>query len=79
MIDADSGEKDGLAALKIVYTAAREGVLMISIATSVLRFQPPLVITDEQLDYALDVLDRAIAAVDAGEVDDSVVPGGKGW
>ncbi len=79
VIDPDSGEKDGLAALKIVYTAAREGVLMISIATSVLRFQPPLVITDEQLDYALDVLDRAIAAVAAGEVDDSVVPEGKGW
>ena len=48
-------------------------------AESVLRFQPPLVIEREQLDRALDVLDRVIGEVGAGLVPDSIVPEGKGW
>ncbi|MFR4802405.1 MAG: hypothetical protein ACLT98_03150 [Eggerthellaceae bacterium] len=52
---------------------------MITIAGSILRFQPPLVITREQLDFALDVLDRVIGEVARGEVADDIVPEGKGW
>ena len=66
-------------ALKIVYRAYDEGVVMITIAGSILRFQPPLVITREQLDFALDVLDRVIGEVARGEVADDIVPEGKGW
>lgn len=66
-------------ALKVVYRAYDEGVVMICIANSILRFQPPLVITEEQLDFALDVLDRVIGEVESGQVPDSVVPEGKGW
>lgn len=74
-----TSEKNARDALKIVYQAAREGVLMICIAESVLRFQPPLVITEEQLDRALDVLDASIEAVSQGRVPDSIVPAGRGW
>lgn len=66
-------------ALKIIYRAYDEGVVMITIAESILRFQPPLVITKEQLDRALDVLDRVIGEVEEGKVPDDVVPAGKGW
>lgn len=66
-------------ALKIIYRAYDEGVVMITIANSILRFQPPLVITKEQLDRALDVLDQVIGEVEEGKVSDDVVPAGKGW
>ncbi len=79
IVDAETGEKNVRDALKIVYEAARHGVLMICIAGSVLRFQPPLVITDEQLDQALAVLEQAVADVEAGRVPDSIVPEGRGW
>ena len=73
------GEKCALDALKVVYRAFEEGVVIICMAESVLRFQPPLVIEREQLDRALDVLDRVIGEVGAGLVPDSIVPEGKGW
>lgn len=66
-------------ALKIIYRAYDEGVVMITTAGSILRFQPPLVITKDQLDYALDVIDLVIGEVEAGQVSDDVVPAGKGW
>lgn len=45
----------------------RNGVLALAAGTygSVIRLLPPLVITDEQLDEGLDVLEEAIAAVSA--------------
>ena len=72
-------EKCALDALKVVYRAFEEGVVIICMAESVLRFQPPLVIEREQLDRALDVLDRVIGEVEAGLVPDDIVPEGKGW
>ena len=62
-----------------MYRAYDEGVVMITIAGAILRFQPPLVITREQLDFALDVLDRVIGEVARGDVADDIVPEGKGW
>lgn len=72
-------DKCALDALKIVYRAFEEGVVVICMAESVLRFQPPLVIERAQLDQAFDVLDRVIGEVEAGLVPDSIVPEGKGW
>lgn len=71
--------KSAAMALKVVYRAFQLGVVIITYADSVLRFQPPLVITDEELDHALDVLDQAIGEVERGEVPDDLVPAGKGW
>ncbi|MEG1561995.1 MAG: aspartate aminotransferase family protein [Raoultibacter sp.] len=79
IVEPGTRTKCALDALKIVYRAYEEGVVMICIASSILRFQPPLVITREQLDIALDVLDRVIAEVAAGKVPDNIVPAGKGW
>lgn len=79
IVEPGTRKKCAKDALKVVYRAYDEGVVMICIANSILRFQPPLVITEEQLDFALDVLDRVIGEVESGEVPDSVVPEGKGW
>ena len=42
------------------------GVVIIAVAGNVLRFQPPLVITYEQLDKALDVIEEALQALQDG-------------
>lgn len=66
-------------ALKIIYRAFQKGVIVITLSGSILRFQPPLVIEEEDLDHALDVLDQCIGEVERGEVPDDLVPPGKGW
>ena len=48
--------------------ATRQGVVVLTCGTygNVLRFLPPLAISDELLDEALDVLEEAFASVAAG-------------
>jgi len=41
---------------------------MITLKGNILRFQPPLVISHEDLDRALDVLDDAFAAAENNQV-----------
>lgn len=55
-------------ATKVIYYAFEHGVVIITLKGNILRFQPPLVITRQQLDQALDVLDDAFTAVENGEV-----------
>jgi 4-aminobutyrate aminotransferase-like enzyme len=47
----------------------REAGVLIGVggqAGNVVRFQPPLVISDEELDHAIDVIDEVLAAVAGG-------------
>ncbi len=60
--------EDNEAASKIITHCYRKGVLMITVAGNVLRFQPPLVITAEQLDYALTVLEDAFTQLATGNI-----------
>lgn len=64
--DQKTKESDPQTANKIIYYAFAHGVVIITLAGNILRFQPPLVITREQLDYALDVLDDAFTAAENG-------------
>ena len=43
-----------------------------------LRFQPPLVITYEQLDAALNTIEDALTALEAGNLDQYDISG-QGW
>ncbi|AVQ34360.1 aspartate aminotransferase family protein [Staphylococcus muscae] len=70
--------KDAEAALKICNACFEQGVVIIAIAGSVLRFQPPLVITDEALDQALTVIESVIDALEKGALDNYQVEG-QGW
>jgi 4-aminobutyrate aminotransferase len=63
--DKQAKEPDAEAAARIVMEACRRGLLMIApigLYGNVLRIAPPLVITREQLDTGVDILDAALTA-----------------
>ena len=51
---------------------------MIAIGESVLRFQPPLVITDDELAYVLDLIEETFEELAQGKLDTYDVSG-QGW
>lgn len=77
--DKASKEKDALSALKICNRCFEKGVIITTIAKSVLRFQPPLVITEEELTHALDVIEKSIIELLDGNIPDSIVGKDTGW
>lgn len=76
--DRQTKEPDSDFANKVIYYAFQHGVVMITLKGNILRFQPPLVITRQELDTALDVLDDAFAATENDQV---VIPSDEkiGW
>ena len=67
--------RDASAALKICNYCFEHGVVIIAVAGNVLRFQPPLVITYEQLDTALNTIEDALTALEAGNLDQYDISG----
>lgn len=67
--DQKTKEPDNETATKVIYYAFAHGVVLITLAGNILRFQPPLVITRAQLDQALAVLDDAFSAVEQNQVE----------
>ncbi|MDY4646303.1 MAG: aspartate aminotransferase family protein [Aerococcus suis] len=53
---------------KVMTYLLNHGVIMITLAGNILRFQPPLVITREELDRALSLLEAAFKAYRNGEI-----------
>lgn len=76
--DKSSKTKDSEAALKICNRCFDRGVVIIAIAGSVLRFQPPLVIMDEELNTALNILEETIEELERGQLNNYKVEG-QGW
>ena len=60
----ESGAENGAAAMRVLQQALRDGVIALTSGprSNVIAFSPALVITIEQLRFAIDVLGRAIAA-----------------
>lgn len=77
--DPVTKEKDFEGAAKICYRCCEKGVLLIFIANNVLRFQPPLVITQEEIDQALSVIEESMEEYLQGEISDEVLQVAKGW
>ena len=77
----DDGTKvpDPDATFKILYRCYEKGLIVISLGANVLRIQPPLVITSEQLKTAFGIISDAIADFRAGLIDDSVLSFRAGW
>ena len=67
------------ATFKILFRCYEKGLLVISLGANVLRIQPPLVITTEQLEKAFAIIDEAMADFRAGRIDDSVLSYRAGW
>ncbi|SCS38410.1 aspartate aminotransferase family protein [Staphylococcus caeli] len=76
--DKQNKTRDADAALKICNYCFDNGVIIIAVAGNVLRFQPPLVITYEQLDTALDVIENALRDLESGKLDNYNIDG-QGW
>lgn len=68
IIDPATGKGDVEATTKLMYRIFELGAIIISLRGSILRFQPPLVITDDQLDQAFDIIDQACAELAAGKL-----------
>lgn len=68
IIDPATGKGDVVATTKLMYRIFELGAIIISLRGSILRFQPPLVITDEQLDQAFAIIDRAFSELAADKL-----------
>lgn len=77
--DRNTRERAYKETAKVCYRAWEKGLLLSFFSNSVLRIQPPLVITDAELERALGIIDEALADVTAGRVPDEVLETVKGW
>ena len=77
--DRESMKKNYDAAAKISYQCIKNGLLMIFVGQNSLRIQPPLVITKEQIDRAVSILDGALSDYCNGKIGDEAFEYTKGW
>lgn len=68
IVDPQTGKGDTEMTTKIMYRVFELGAIIISLRGNILRFQPPLVITEEELDQAFAILDQAFAEAAAGKL-----------
>ncbi|MDR1650076.1 MAG: aminotransferase class III-fold pyridoxal phosphate-dependent enzyme, partial [Synergistaceae bacterium] len=77
--DRETRERHRAAAAKICYRAWEKGLLLSFFSGSVLRIQPPLVITEEEMDKALDIIEESMEEFSKGQIPDSALETVKGW
>lgn len=77
--DLQSKERAVKEALKVCWRCYEKGVLLIAFSGSVLRIQPPLVISEKELDCALNIIDESLMEVETGRVPDAVLEEMVGW
>ncbi|BAP86753.1 4-aminobutyrate aminotransferase [Paucilactobacillus hokkaidonensis JCM 18461] len=66
--DRQTKERDQDGAAKIIFRAFQKGLILVKLAGNVLRFQPPLVITREQLDEVFAILDSVFSDFESGVI-----------
>jgi 4-aminobutyrate aminotransferase len=72
-------EPDGALAQRVVYRAWQLGAVVYYVGGNVLEITPPLIITDGEIDRAVDIIDQAISDAIAGKVSDEEVAPYAGW
>ncbi|MEG0856535.1 MAG: aminotransferase class III-fold pyridoxal phosphate-dependent enzyme [Terrisporobacter sp.] len=70
---------DKYATKKICYQCIQNGLLLISLGEKTLRIQPPLVITFEQLDKSINILENSINDYLNNNISDEAFEFIKGW
>lgn len=68
IVDPQTGKGDTEATTRIMYRVFELGAIIISLRGNILRFKPPLVITEEELDQAFAMLDQAFAEEATGKL-----------
>lgn len=72
-------EQNYEAAAKICYRCWEKGLIVTFFANCVLRIQPPLNITKEEIDRALEIIEEAINDYLEDDIPDEVLEIAKGW
>ena len=70
---------DKLATKKICYQCIKNGLLLISLGENTLRIQPPLIITEAQLDKSIEILENSINDFIRGKISDDAYIFINGW
>lgn len=77
--DPVTKERHREAAAKICYRCWEKGVILTFFANNVLRIQPPLVITKEEIDKGLNIIEESIQEYLTGSIPDEVLKIVQGW
>jgi 4-aminobutyrate aminotransferase len=77
--DRETRERAYNEAAKICYRTWEKGLLLSFFSGSVLRIQPPLVMTDEEMERGLVIIEEAMADLVDGKISDEVLDTVKGW
>lgn len=77
--DRGTKEKDKEAAIKICYRCWQKGVVLIFLAENILRVQPPLVITKDEVKKAMDIIEETIEEYILGKISDEALEVVQGW
>lgn len=68
IVNPVTGKGDPEATTKLMYRIFELGAIIISLRGNILRFQPPLVITEEELDRAFAMIDQAFSELAVGKL-----------
>ncbi|MDR1377101.1 MAG: aspartate aminotransferase family protein [Synergistaceae bacterium] len=79
VVNHETKERHRTAAAKICYRAWEKGLLLSFFSGSVLRIQPPLIITKEEMDKSLDIIEESMEEFSKGQIPDSALETVKGW
>lgn len=79
LVTGDGPTRDHLLAAKVIKGCFDRGCFLTFLAGSVLRFIPPLVITPDEVDTALTILEESLRAALDGSVSDDEVADLVGW
>jgi len=77
--DPITKERNKEAAAKICYCAWKKGLLLSFFSNSVLRIQPPLVVTEEEFNEGIDIIDACMTDLQKGLLGDDILKVTKGW
>lgn len=68
IVNPQTGQPDPIATTKLIYRVFELGALIISLRGNILRFQPPLVITEDQLTQAFAIFTQAFDELAANKL-----------
>ncbi|MBA7533452.1 Isoleucine 2-epimerase [subsurface metagenome] len=77
--DPITKERNKEAAAKICYCAWKKGLLLSFFSNSVLRIQPPLIITEEEFNRGIDIIEECMSDFKKGLLSDDILKVTKGW